>query len=358
MGIRQMRHSHIIGRLTVTACAVLMVLPAGADWMQAVAFYKQGQYEKAIQELKPDLDKNPDWESGHRLAGLCYLALKNNALAITELTRAVQLQSKAFTTYQALAQAYFNTDRLDNCIQTLGQGDQFAKEPSDLYALRHMRGAAYYRLQKYDQAVEDLTAAIRIKATDWVDYSQLGVAYYNLDRYEDATQALQKALTLKPGDNATTQFLGKTFFKQGVTALTEKQYSQAADFFRKAATYNPSDGYAYYNAGEAYLFLNNYAEAEKAYNQAQVLLPRNATIFQRLGFLYEKQKKWDQAEKAYNQSLTLLPRTAEIYERLGIIFEEQKKWDKALSAYQKANEIKPSQAMKDAIARVTEMKKL
>jgi len=358
MGIRQMRHGHIIGRLIVAACALLIVLPAGADWMQAVAYYKQGQYEKAIQELKPDLDKNPDWEFGHRLAGLCYLALKNNALAIFELTRAVQLQSKAFATYQALAQAYFNTDKLENCIQTLSQGDPFAKEPNDLYALRHMRGAAYYRLQKYDQAVEDLTAAIRIKPTDWVDFSQLGVAYYNLDRYDDATQALQKALTLKPGDNVTTQFLGKTFFKQGVTALTEKQYSQAADLFRKAANYNPSDGYVYYNAGEAHLFSNNYAEAEKAYNQAQVLLPRNATIFQRLGFLYEKQKKWDQAEKAYNQSLTLLPHTAEIYQRLGIIYEEQKKWDKALGAYQKANEINPSQALKDAIARVTEMKKL
>lgn len=339
------------------AWILVTTLPASADWMQAVAYYKQGQFQKALLELKPDLDKSPDWESGHVLAGLCYIGLKNDALAIAELSRAVQLQTKNFAAYRGLAQAYFNSGKLDNCIQSLNQGDQFAKDPNDLYILRHIRGAAYYRLQKYDQAVEDLTAAIRIKASDWTDYSQLGISYFNLDRYDDAIPALQKALGLKPGDNVTTQFLGKCFFKQGVTALTNKQYAQAADILSKASTYNPADGYIYYNAGEAYLFANNYAEAEKAYLQAQNLLPKNPEVPKRLGFLYEKQKKWPLAEKAYTQALTLQPRTAEIYERLGIIYEEQKKWAQALTAYQKANEIFPSQSLKESIARVTEMKK-
>ncbi|MBZ5494886.1 MAG: tetratricopeptide repeat protein [Acidobacteriia bacterium] len=318
-----MRHVHFVGRFAVTVCALLMALPAVADWKQAVAYYNQGKFDLAIQELKPDLDKNPDWEPGHRLAGLCYLNLKNNALAISELGRAVQLQSKAFATYRGLAQAYFNSDRLDNCVQTLNQGEQFAKEPADLYDLHHLRGAVYYRQQKYDQAVDDLTGAIRIRQNDWVDFSQLGVAYYNLNRQDEAVQMLQKALALKPGETITSGFLGKTYFRQGVAALTNKQYSQAIDLLHKAGTYTPNDAYVYYNTGEAYLFLNNYPEAEKAYNQALSLLPRNADIYQRLGFLYEKQKKWDQA----------------------------------LGAYQKASGINPSPGLKEAIARVTEMKK-
>jgi tetratricopeptide (TPR) repeat protein len=357
MGNGRLKNIQGTAMLALAAALFFLTLPARADWMQAVAYYKQGQFEKALQELKPDLDKSPDWESGHVLAGLCYLGLKNNALAISELTRAVQLQTKNFSAYRGLAQAYLNTDKPDSCIQILNQGEPFAKDPNDLYMMRHLRGAGYFRQQKYDQAIDDLSAAIRIKATDWIDYSQLGIAYYNGNRFDDAMQALQKALTLKPGDNATTQYIGKVLFKQGVAALTSKQYPQAADLFKKASNYNPSDGYIYYNAGEAYLFSNNYAEAEKAYNQAQILLPRNPEVFQRLAFLYEKQKKWDPAEKAYQQALTFLPRSAEIYQRLGIIYEEQKKWDPALMAYQKANEISPSPAFKEAIARVTELKK-
>ncbi len=312
-----------IGRLAAAIIAVLLALPAMADWKQAVAYYNQGQFEKAIQELKPDIDKNPDWEPGHRIAGLCYLKLKNNALAISELTRAVQLKSTAFATYSALAQAYFNTDKIDDCIQSLNQGDAFAKDPADLYILRHLRGAAYYREQKYDQAVADLTAAIRIKSTDWVDFSQLGAAYYNLGRYDDANQALQKALSLKPDDDITKGLLGKTYFKQGVSALSTKQYNQALDLLRKAGSYTPNDGYVFYNTGEAYLFLNNFPEAEKAYNQALTLLPGNGDVLRRLGFVYEKEKKWDQA----------------------------------LNAYKKASELGPAPDLKEAINRVSEMKK-
>ena len=335
MGDRQRESGHFVGRLAVVACALLMVLPAAADWKQAVAYYNQGKFDLAIQELKPDLDKSPDWEGGHRLAGLCYLNLKNNALAIVELSRAVQLQSKEFTTFQSLAQAYFNTDKLDNCIQILNQGEQFAKDPNDLYRLHHLRGAAYYRLQKYDQSDVDLSAAIRIKSSDWVDFSQLGVDYYNLNRIDEAVQMLQKALTLKPGDNATSSILGKAYFKQGVAALTDKQYNQAIDLFHKAGTYTPNDGYVFYNTGEAYLFLNSYPEAEKAYNQALGLLPRNPDIYQRLGYLYEKQKKFDQALGAYQKAGDLNPPPpvkADIYYRMGMINETQKKTDQALTS--------------------------
>jgi len=318
-----MKRLHIIGRLTLAAAAVLIALPGMADWKQAVAYYNQRQFDKAIQELKPDLDKNPDWEFGHRLVGLCYLNLKNNALAIVELSRAVQLKSKEFVTYSGLAQAYFNSDRLDSCVQTLAQGESFAGNPEEKYTLYHLRGSAYYRLQKNDQAVSDLTEAIRIKSGEWSDFSQLGVAYYNLNRLDEAIQALQKALSLKPGDGVTTQMLGKSYFKSGVGALAGKQYAQTIDLLRKAGTYSPNDGYIFYNLGEAFLFSNNYPDAEKAYNQALGLLPRNSDVFHRLGLVYEKQKKWDLS----------------------------------LNAYLKAAEINSSPQLKEAIARVTEMKK-
>ena len=90
------------------AALVAALLPSGlrADYKQAYALYQQGRYDRAILELKPDLDGNPDWEFGQRLAGLSYLALKNNALAVSSLSRAVQLKSTTPSTYLGLAQAY------------------------------------------------------------------------------------------------------------------------------------------------------------------------------------------------------------------------------------------------------------
>jgi superkiller protein 3 len=297
--------------------------PLVADYKQAVAYYKQGRYDKAIQELKPDLDKNPDWEFGHRLVGLCYLNLKNNALAISSLRRAVQLESTAFSTYQGLGQAFYNLQRFSDCISSLDDGAQFAKGATESYYLHHLKGSAYYRMENFEDAAAELTAAIRIKSTDWADYSQLGIANYRLQRYEEASDALLKALALKPRHNVTMEYLAKAYFQQGLAALSGKDYDRAIEKLSKARDYNPEDGFVYYNMGEVYLFQANYQEAEKALNRA----------------------------------LDLMPRSAEVFQRLGLIYEKQKKWDLSLNAYQKANEINPSPGLEESIARVTELKK-
>jgi len=302
--------------------ALWLVQPAAADYKQAVAYYGQGQYEKAIQEIKSDMDKNPDWEVGHRLLGLCYLGLKNNALAVSSLSRAVQLKSPAYSTYYGLGLAYFNMQRYDDSINALNQGESKAteKEKGKLYKLR---GSAYYRMNRYGDAADDLAASIRSGQADWSDYSMLGVCHLNQNRTDEAIQTLEKALSMKPGENSISNALGKAYFKRGVAALSSKQYGPTVQALTKARDYDPKNGYIYYNLAEAYLFEKRYAEAEKALNQA----------------------------------LELMPKSLEVYARMGLVYEKQKKWDLALNAYKKANEISPSKAMKDAIARVTENKK-
>jgi tetratricopeptide (TPR) repeat protein len=301
---------------------VLLAVTAPADYKQAIAYYNRGEFEKAIQELKPDLERNPDWESGHRLLGLCYLGLKNNALAVSSLSRAVQLKSPAFSTYRGLALAYFNMQRYDDCVSALSQGEARAAE-GDKYILYHLRGSAFFRLQKYNEALADLTNAIRLNQSEWTDFSQLGICYFNQGRLDEAIQTLQKTDAMKAGQPIVAEYLGKSYFKKGVAALGAKQYGQAVESLLKAKDYSPKDGYAYFNLGEAYVFQKNFAAAEKAYAQAMDLLPKNADVLTRMGLVYENLKKWDQA----------------------------------LSAYQQANEIAPSPKLKEAIARVTEAKK-
>ena len=308
--------------------AEFFVQPANADYKQAVAYYNQGRFEQAIQELKADLDQNSEWEFGQRLLGLSYLGLKNNALAISALTRAVQLKSTAFSTYFGLGQAYFNMQKYDNCIAVLNQGEQFAakeKEPDKARAkLYELRGAAYYRTNKFSEAATDLTNTLRVDQSDWSNFSMLGICYFNLNRFDEAIPALEKALTMKPGQSATIDVLGKVYFKKGIAALSAKQYQPATQSLLKAKDYNPKDGYIYYNLAEAYLFEKKYPEAEKALSQAADLMPKSMEVFWRMGLVYEKQKKWDLALKAYN----------------------------------KAGEISPSKEIKDAIARVNQnMKK-
>ena len=285
-------------------------------------YERQGRFDKAIQEIKPDVDQNPDWEVGHRLLGLCYLSLKNNALAVSSLARAVQLKSPVFSTYYGLALAYFNMQRYENCITALNQGASLAPE-KEKAKLSSLRGKAYFQLNRYNEAVNDLTDSMQAGQPDWSDHYMLGVSWLNLNRTDDAVQALEKAQAMKPGQSAITDPLGKAYFRKGVSALSSKQYGPAVQALLKAKDYDPKNGYIYYNLAEAYLF----------------------------------EKKYSDAEKALSQSAALLPRSLDVYARMGLVYEKQKKWDLALNAYKKAEEISPSKAIKEAIARVNENKK-
>jgi tetratricopeptide (TPR) repeat protein len=319
MRLTSLRRGSGIGLMIIAVHAAA----ARADYKQAVAYYNQKNYEKAIQELKADLDQNPDWEFGHRLAGLCYLALKNNALAVSSLSRASQLKSTAAATYLGLAQAYLAMQRYDNVIQSLNQGEAFLKTPDERYRFYHFRASALFRQEKFAEAANDYAAAIRVQGNDWTDFSQLGIAYYNQGKFDDAVQALQRAASMKPGQTAISEYMARAYLKQGAAALSAKQYGQALDLFKKSRDLNPNDGYVHYNVAEAYIFLKNYAEAEKSLNQA----------------------------------VTLLPKIPEVYLRLGLASEKLKKYDQAIAAYKKADELAPSPAIKEAIKRATEAKK-
>jgi protein O-GlcNAc transferase len=322
-----MKRSLFVFFLTSMLSALWLADLAKADYKQAAAYYVQGRYKEAIQEIRPDLDQNPDWEVGHRLLGLCYLGQKNYALAQSSLSRAVQLKSPAFSVYYGLGLAYFNLQKYDTCIATLNQGEPLAakeKEPDKERAkLSKLRGSAYFRMNKFGEAVNDLTSSIRINQSDWADFSMLGICYLNLDRTDEAIQTLEKALSMKPGQATLTNALGTAYFKKGVTSLSAKQYGPAAQALMKARDYDPKNGYIYYNLAESHLF----------------------------------EKRYPEAEKALLQTLELMPNSLEAYVRLGLVYEKQKKWDPALSAYKKADGISPSKAIKDAIERVNENKK-
>jgi tetratricopeptide (TPR) repeat protein len=322
-----MRKRSLEGFAVLALIVVILIGPsARADYKQAVAYFNQGKFTQAIQELKPDIDKNPNWEFGHRLLGLCYLKLGNGALAVTSLSRAAELKSTAFATYFGLGQAYFSLKKFDECISSLNKAEPLApaedKQKAELYELR---GKAYYEMQKWNEAANDLIKTLRVNQSDWLNYNVLGDAYLKLNRLDEAIQALEKAHAMKSDNSSIADNLGKVYRQKGTDALTAKQYPLAIQTLLKAQTYNPKDGYVYYNMAEAYLFQKDYVNAEKALTQALSLMPKSADAYGRLGLVYEKQKKWDLALNAYKKADEISPATKWIKESIDRVNENKKK---------------------------------
>jgi tetratricopeptide (TPR) repeat protein len=263
--------------------------------------------------------------SGRLHAG-CRFLQSTPALAASSLKRAVELKSEAFSTYIGLGQAYFNMQNYDSCIAALNEGEPLASKEQNPEAqkakLYRLRGSAYYRLDNFNEAVDNLTQALRISQSDWSDFSMLGISYYNLNRTDEAIEALEKSNSMKPDQVEIRQLLGKAYLKKGTEALSGKQFEAAKKLLQKAAGYDPQNGYIHYNLAETYIFEKKYQDAEKALNQASAFMPQNA----------------------------------DVYGRLGLVYEKLKKWDAALDAYKKAESISPSQSYKEAMERVKQNK--
>jgi tetratricopeptide (TPR) repeat protein len=247
---------------------------------------------------------------------------------VTELNRAAELKSNAFSTYFGLGQAYFSMKKYDNCISNLDKAEPLAAKEQNAEKLKAdlsaLRGKAYYATAKYDAAVKDLLNALRVNQSDWMSYNILGDAYSKLNRLDEAIQALEKAHSMKPDNGSIAENLGKVYRKQGIDAFSAKQYDLTIKALSKAKDYIPKDGYVFYNLAEAYRLQKNYPEAEKVFIQAAVLMPKNADLYERMGLVYENQNKWDPALDAYKKAAELNPATKGIKESIDRVTENKK----------------------------------
>ena len=72
------------------------LLMAQGDFQKGVSYYKQEQYAKAITEFEQIVKSFPDYESGQRILGDCYLKIKNYNKAIPAFQKALQIKNNNY----------------------------------------------------------------------------------------------------------------------------------------------------------------------------------------------------------------------------------------------------------------------
>ena len=277
-------------------------LVAQGDFKKGISYYKQGQYSKAIGEFEQIIQANPNYEDGHRILGHCYLKTKNYAKAIEAFRGALRLRTNLYASYYGLALAYYNSGRYQETISTLLKGERFARSPRDRYNLYHTRGAAYYNVKDFENAVADLKKAASIKRGNSADVLQIGIAYYQLGHNAEAEKYLTQALTLDPNAPQARRYLSQIRNRKAAKAIDAKNYKDAAAILSSHLAQNGQDAEAWFNLGLAHLFANDLNASEQAFLKASQLMPANGEVYNRLGYIYEKTKNYKKALQYYQKA--------------------------------------------------------
>lgn len=131
------------------------------------------------------------------------------------------------------------------------------------------------------------------------------------------------------------------FNEEGVKAIQEKRFEDAAKAFTQAIDENPKDPVGYINFGNLLASMDDIERAERFFQKALTLDENTATAYYGLANLYYNSERYLEAAKLYEKSIRNGIEGADAYYMLGKSFEHEGQPKLALPYMQRAAELAP-----------------
>lgn len=170
-----------------------------------------GDSATALKDLQPIVDSgSSDYAKALAMLGLAQVKYRSG-----DTKGAIALQKQAidsnaldnnsyFQGLEALAQMYIADEDYNDALTALDKwSQQSGAQSADIEALK---GNAYYRLQKYPEAVAAIQKAKSLSDKPQPSWDQIEMAsYFAMDKYDDAAKLAEAALAKDPNNSTLLQ---------------------------------------------------------------------------------------------------------------------------------------------------------
>jgi tetratricopeptide (TPR) repeat protein len=150
---------------------------------------------------------------------------------------------------------------------------------------------------RYEQAVDELQAALKIDPSNIDAYRELGRAHEALNDTTQAEKTFLAAADRRPGDWAVYNALGAFYNRQ-------RRYAEAAAQFERVVALTPDNARGYSNLGGTYGQMADWTRAFPALEKATALAPSDRT-FSNLATAHFRQGRFAEAAAAYEKAISL-----------------------------------------------------
>lgn len=176
------------------------------------------------------------------------------------------------------------------------------EDPND-YVTYYQRGAQYYQLSMYDQALNDVVKALQLtpakdKDTLLQEYTLLGNIRNEKGEYTGALEAVNAALELSPSDYAL-------LYMKGNICLHLNNLNEARNSFVAMQRVKSRSQEALTGLAKVDILEGKYADAKTKMQQLEDLNSSSATTYCRLGDLYRDLNEPQQAAAQYLMAFAL-----------------------------------------------------
>ncbi|MBU4227442.1 tetratricopeptide repeat protein [bacterium] len=241
-------------------------------------YYLKGEYDKALEEFTRSLDYNPEFEKARQFLSRSYYQLnlmdeyREERKKTTEL-KASSEEEKAVEYYKLGYEFY----SLKNYAVAIEEIKKALDIKSDYPHARYLLAECYFQQKEYKLAqVEYERVVTDSEINEFTDDALWGSGwcYYLLEEYEEAAKRFLKLLNDFPDSDLALQArhkLGKSYFQENNYVDTIKV---CREFLEKYIEYKGKETEeVYYLLGQAYFRSGKYKEAEEVFNNLLFFFP-------------------------------------------------------------------------------------
>jgi tetratricopeptide (TPR) repeat protein len=268
----------------------------GLDLELGIAYYKKGDYVRAVEFLKtavaadpsnseatqllglsyylngypaqaiPLLEKVQGWlpranVDASYILGICYIQTKNYSQARKAFARMFDVPEDSAASYLFTSRMLFRQE-FDPIAEEYAQ-KAAALDPK-LPLAHFLLGELYLFKSRVPEAISEFQKELAIDPANAATYYKLADAYSRIQKYDDAERLLQRSIWLDATSTGPYILMGKVLEKKGELEL-------AVRALQRAAAMDPNNPTTHHLLGQAYRDMGKKEEAENELKLAEQL---------------------------------------------------------------------------------------
>jgi tetratricopeptide (TPR) repeat protein len=274
----------------------------------------------------------------HYLLGLRAISARDKKEAVAQFEAALRLEPSHYWSLMFLGVSLVDLGQEQDWAAAVWVFTGGIMKWPEHFAAYGLRGNAYKKLHRYDQALADFSKSIELKPTA-VALTSRGSVFRALHKLNEARADHESAIRLQPGD-------AKAHVNLGTVHLNEGRLDQAVKEYETAIRLKPDLFEAHASLGDAFGKMRRFDQAIAEFEKAVRLRPNEARLHHHLGIaLCDGKRDYDRAIREFKEAIRLDPQEGEDYHAsLGDAFWKMRRFDQAIAEFEKAVRLQPNEA--------------
>ncbi|BDA76347.1 TPR repeat-containing protein (plasmid) [Calothrix sp. PCC 7716] len=283
--------------------------------------FKLGQYEKAIASYDKACKFEPDYNESY------FKQSKGNL----KQKKTFKVSESFYIVWHQRGNALCCLNRYKEAIESYSEALRFVPTEYETY---YNRGNAMSKLGYHKEALENYNSCLRFNKKCFQALVNKGNALYSLSNYNEAVKSYEESLQLKPKDYRVLYNKGNALFKLG-------RYREAINSYREALKINNNYYPALNNMGNVLFRLDIYSEAIVCYESALTTENDYFIALYNMGNTFSKSElDLPRADKCYEEALSIKPEDYAALNNRANTLGHLHDYAKAVQTYKKALEYK------------------